>query len=195
VRTDLQGEASVPGLFVCGESACTGVHGANRLASNSLLEGLVFGRRIAETVVQRLKATRPAATEPDATDTVAEPTDTRVLPARLLADTARPKLQQLMSRHAGVLRDRKGLDQADDDLGTLISQHPGQPATETWEATNLITVATVLVSAAQLREETRGTHWREDFPERDDDRWRGHIDATLQADGTVRTAFVEDGAT
>src|SRR4051812_9263185 len=109
IRTDLLGESSVPGLFACGESACTGVHGANRLASNSLLEGLVFGHRIAETIVSRLR-------EP------LSPQDAVNLPdgeQGLVADDIRPALQQLMSTHAGVLRDLKGLDQAERGLAEL----------------------------------------------------------------------------
>ncbi len=98
VRTDLRGESSLPNLFVCGESACTGVHGANRLASNSLLEGLVFGRRIADTVVARLDA--PAAPTGDPVP---------LPPAGpLLHESARPELQTLMSRDVGVLRDENG---------------------------------------------------------------------------------------
>jgi L-aspartate oxidase len=183
VRTDLHGESSVRGLFVCGESACTGVHGANRLASNSLLEGLVFGRRIAETIVQRLASDgAPAHGE------VVAP-----LPSSaLLSDTARSALQRVMSEHVGVLRDRKGLDAADDSLGALIADLPGEPGTEAWEATNLLTVATVLVTAARLREETRGSHWRDDYPSRDDRHWCGHVDATLGSDGRVQAEFVPD---
>ena len=172
VRTDLVGESTVPNLFVCGESACTGVHGANRLASNSLLEGLVWGRRIAETIVERLDEPRPPVA------VVAQPEA-----GRLLADTARPALQQIMSTHAGVLRDLKGLEAAERDLAELADSADGSCSTENWEATNLLTVASALVRAARLREETRGSHWRDDFPERDDERWRVHLDTTLTADG------------
>ena len=172
VRTDLHGESTVPNLFVCGESACTGVHGANRLASNSLLEGLVFGRRIAETIVERLDEPRP----PGAVAPLAEP-------GRLLPDAARPALQQIMSTHAGVLRDLKGLETAERELAELADGADAPPTTENWEATNLLTVAEALLRAARLREETRGSHWRDDFPERDDEHWRVHLDTTLEADG------------
>src|SRR4051812_49236730 len=99
VHTDLRGEASLPGLFACGETACTGVHGANRLASNSLLEGLVFGRRIAETLVTRLGEAAPA------------PSDVRAPsgPATVVDEAARSDLQALMTRDVGVLRDAAGL--------------------------------------------------------------------------------------
>ena len=183
VRTDLSGESSVPGLFVCGETACTGVHGANRLASNSLLEGLVFGHRIADTVVSRLG--QPAAPAGDTAGDLAESSVTH----GLLSDDARPALQQLMSRHVGVLRDLKGLDEADRGLSELAASATTDSGTENWEATNLITVAAALVAAARLREETRGSHWRDDFPDRDDDNWRGHLDTTLSDDATLLTTF------
>jgi succinate dehydrogenase/fumarate reductase flavoprotein subunit len=88
-----------------------------------------------------------------------------------------------MSRSAGVLRDLKGLDAAERDLADLAAAAGAAPSTENWEATNLLTVASALVRAARLREETRGSHWRDDFPDRDDRRWRGHLDTTLSPDG------------
>jgi L-aspartate oxidase len=179
VRTDLRGESSLPGLFVCGESACTGVHGANRLASNSLLEGLVFGRRIADTLVARLGSP-------------ADPPAALPLPPAgpLLEEDARPELQALMSRNVGVLRDAAGLAAAAKGLAALADRAAGRPGTEAWETTNLLAVATALVQAAVAREETRGAHWREDFPDRDDVRWRGNLDTVRAADGTLRTEFV-----
>lgn len=179
VRTDLHGEASLPNLFVCGETACTGVHGANRLASNSLLEGLVFGRRIAETVVARLGD--PAA--PRAAE-VSGVTGT------LLGDEHRPALQALMSAGAGVLRDEKGLAAAAVGLADLAAQPSAEPTTENWETTNLLAVASALVAAAALREETRGSHWRDDHPDADDT-WRGHLDTVL-VDGRRQTTFRSD---
>ncbi|HJQ44389.1 MAG TPA: L-aspartate oxidase, partial [Jatrophihabitantaceae bacterium] len=147
IRTNLSGESSLPGLFACGETACTGVHGANRLASNSLLEGLVYGRRIAETVIARLREPVPpgAARPADGSD-------------GLMSDDVRPALQQLMSRHVGVLRDLKGLDEAERGLAELgPNGSDAAPSTENWEATNLYTVARTLVQVAKLREETRGS--------------------------------------
>ena len=181
VRTDLHGESSLSGLFVCGESACTGVHGANRLASNSLLEGLVFGHRIAQTVMARLG--EPAAAPPAPTLADAVPTGV------LLHEAARAELQTLMSRDVGVLRDGKGLSAAADGLAALAERDGGTPGTEAWETTNLLTVANALVQAATMREETRGAHWRDDFPDRDDDDWRGHLDTVLDAAGTLQTRF------
>ena len=179
VRVDLTGESSLPGLFACGETACTGVHGANRLASNSLLEGLVFGHRIAETIIARLGTPAPPPrdlAEPPAADP-------------LLHESARTDLQALMSLNVGVLRDAAGLADAADGLRTLAERDGGTPGTEAWETTNLLTVAAALVRAAVLREETRGAHWRDDHPSRDDARWRGHLDTVLAPDGTLQTHF------
>ncbi|MDT4919132.1 MAG: L-aspartate oxidase [Pseudonocardiales bacterium] len=183
VRTDLHGESSLPGLFVCGESACTGVHGANRLASNSLLEGLVFGARIAQTLMSRLGDPAPPPEELAAS----------VESGALLHEDVRAELQTLMSRDVGVLRDAKGLTAAAEGLAALGEADGGAPGTEAWETTNLLTVASALVHAATLREETRGAHWRDDFPERDDERWRGHLDTVLTPDGSLSTDFASLG--
>jgi aspartate oxidase len=183
VRTDLSGASSLPGLYACGETACTGVHGANRLASNSLLEGLVFGRRIAETVVASLGDPRPPAS-----------VGTTARPGLLVDDRARPQVQQVMSRYAGVLREHDGLTEATADLEALIArQKTDVPRTENWEATNVHTVATALVHAAALRRETRGSHWREDYPALDAE-WAGHLDLTLRDDGALAVQFVPGGA-
>ncbi len=181
VRTDLVGRSSVDGLYACGEVACTGVHGANRLASNSLLEGLVFGRRIATTLVERLSA--PA--------TAAQPLPLTGDPG-LVDDSIRPKLQHLMSAHVGVLRDRAGLAAATRGIGELFATASTDSRTENWEATNLLTVASVLVAAAQRRAETRGSHWRDDFPQTDP-RWRGHLLTSVGPDGAVHANFAPIG--
>ncbi len=138
IRTDLVGRSTLPALFACGETACTGVHGANRLASNSLLEGLVFGRRIAAEIVRGLG--EPAA--------AAEPADSDGVGA-VADDAIRPGVQQIMSPHVGVLRDRAGLDQAGAQLAALTTRTGTRGATEGWETTNLLTVATALTAAAR----------------------------------------------
>jgi L-aspartate oxidase len=180
IRTDLWGRSDVPGLYATGEAACSGVHGANRLASNSLLEGLVFSRRIATVLPAEL---RPWA-EP------AE--DTRA--AGLVAGHVRSELQEVMTSRVGVLRTATGLEEA----GALLDKLAGVSAEavdlDSWETTNLLTVSGALADAALLREETRGSHWREDYPERDDARWAGHFDVT-QHDGATSCAFVPAPAT
>jgi len=165
VATDLDGQSSVPGLFACGEVACSGVHGANRLASNSLLEGLVFSRRIAQRLARELPARRdPAA-------------DARV--PGLLPGPVRAQVQEVMTERAGVLRSRDGLTGAASALDALAGRATGHADVAAWETTNLRTIATVLVRSAREREETRGSHWREDFPDRDDERWARHLDVRL----------------
>ena len=174
VATDLHGRTSVPRLYACGETACTGVHGANRLASNSLLEGLVFGRRIAQHIVATLR--RGEALPPLGVDARAP---------GIAAATIRAALQATMSADVGVLRDSRGLSQASAALQKLSAQHGNDPRTESWEATNLLTVATALATAAARRTETRGAHWREDYPARDDENWCGHLDLRLAPDSTI----------
>ncbi|HEY7323830.1 MAG TPA: L-aspartate oxidase [Streptosporangiaceae bacterium] len=160
IRTDLHGRTSVPGLYACGEVACTGVHGANRLASNSLLEGLVFAERIAVALGRGL----PPAAEPAA--------DTRQ--AGLVDPAALGPLQQLMTADAGVLRSGPGLARAAAGLAELGLQDCDKPDADAWQVTNLHLIATALVSSALAREETRGSHWREDFAAAID-AWRGHL--------------------
>ncbi|MFJ6545002.1 L-aspartate oxidase [Streptomyces sp. NPDC003656] len=194
VRTDDRGRTTVPGLYACGETACTGVHGANRLASNSLLEGLVYAERIAAdltaahadgTLTARVPAPVPYADRP------AHP---------LLAPEDRLTVQRIMTEGAGVLRSADSLARAAERLRQLHTEarealetdgKTPEPGVDTWEATNLLDVARVLVAAARLREETRGCHWREDRPERDDDHWRRHIVVTLRPDRSLAERVTE----
>lgn len=194
VRTDSRGRTTVPGLYACGEVACTGVHGANRLASNSLLEGLVYAERIAADIVAShagdgLHARVPAAVEhPEHPEHPAKPAHP------LLAPEARFAIQRTMTLGAGVLRSARSLAGAADTLHQLHADardaleengKTAEPGVDTWEATNLLCVARVLVAAARLREETRGCHWREDEPDRNDTAWRRHIVVRLNPDRTL----------
>ncbi|RKN31014.1 L-aspartate oxidase [Micromonospora musae] len=173
VRTDLRGRTSIPGLYACGEVACTGVHGANRLASNSLLEGLVFSRRIAEEIGVGLpEQARPAEVGAWVGGTG------WVVPAE-----GTPTLQRAMTRGAGVLRSAETLA-ATAGVLTDLGTGRGRPRMADWEATNLITVASTLVAAAYARQETRGCHWREDFPTADE-RWLGHLVEAVGAQGRL----------
>jgi L-aspartate oxidase len=176
VWTDLNGQTSVPGLYACGEVACTGVHGANRLASNSLLEGLVFARRIAAHLANGLPVRR-------------EPVVDRRTPGLVDADVV-PELQRAMTVGAGVIRSATGLSEAGAAIGKLIEQPYDEPGTPGWEATNLVTVASALIAAATAREESRGAHWREDHPDRDDLHWFGSLDVTLDQQAVPHATFV-----
>jgi L-aspartate oxidase len=181
VAVDLDGRTGVPGLYACGEVACSGVHGANRLASNSLLEGLVFARRIAADLARAMPPWREVAAREQRT-------------AGLVGQGATAQVQQTMTEHAGVLRSAAGLEHAAKALAGLgvdladAAGSGGEPCTEAWEATNLLTVSQALVAAAHARAETRGSHWREDHPD-PDPRWHGHLDTVLSASGRPETSF------
>ncbi len=151
VRVDLNGHSSIAGLYACGETACSGVHGANRLASNSLLEGLVFSARIAADIAANL----PAESEP--VENTSQPF--------LLDPAVRKELQTAMSRGAGVLRSADSLIETSNALSRLEARHSDAPQVDAWETTNLFQLAQTILRAALIRQETRGSHWREDFPD------------------------------
>jgi L-aspartate oxidase len=176
VRTDLRGRTSIAGLYACGEVACTGVHGANRLASNSLLEGLVFSRRIADDIARDLPPQ-------------ADPVRPATVPTWAVDPAIRGELQRAMTRGAGVLRSADSLAGAAKELGRLGEQR-AKPRNAAWEATNLLTVASALVASASTRRETRGCHWREDYPNAADE-WRGHLLDAIDAKGGVTQTFEE----
>jgi L-aspartate oxidase len=180
VVTDLWGRSNVPGLYATGEVACSGVHGANRLASNSLLEGLVFSRRIATVLPAELRPLLPPVDDPRTPG--------------LVPGAVRRELQEVMTSQVGVLRSAGGLADASQLLDKLAGVPAGAIDQESWETTNLLTISGALADAAALREETRGSHWREDFPERDDTGFAGHFD-TVMSDGASTTEFVPTPAT
>ena len=184
VRTDAFGRTAaaggtIPGLYACGEVACTGVHGANRLASNSLLEGLVFAGRIGDALAIEL----PARCEPVAPDGVA------AQPGLLTPDVL-TDLTMTMTEGAGVLRSAASLEGAAKSLAAFGARACSSPTPEAWEATNAQLVASALVAAAGARRETRGCHWREDHPDADDPGWRGHLITHLTPGGTLDTRYV-----
>ncbi len=180
VRTDLYGRTDLPGLYATGEVACSGVHGANRLASNSLLEGLVFSRRIAAVLPDGLRPwSHPVA-------------DQRT--AGLVAGAVRGDLQETMTSRVGVLRSADGLAEATELLDKLAGDAAEHVDQDSWETTNLVTISAALTGAAALREETRGSHWRDDYPDRDDHRWAGHFDVAM-TDGVSTVTFSAAAAT
>jgi len=174
VQTDLDGATNLAGLYACGEVASSGVHGANRLASNSLLEGLVFARRIAVDLQRKQQIRRSPAQDHREPGLI----DRSVVPA----------MQQAMSRDAGGLRDAAGLDRCARALVRLGKRSGAESGLESWEATNLMTVATAIVASARLREESRGAHWRDDFEGRREP-WHGHLIVEHDVRGGLRHDF------
>lgn len=154
ILTDLMGRSTIPGLYAAGECACTGVHGANRLASNSLLEGLVFARRIPQAIAEDSPVIRPVA--------ITESDSSFLYPHR-----GRRAMQSVMETNAGVLRSGSSLTHAANWLAAA-DLTGSRASTEDWESANLHSISQILVHHALLRQETRGSHWREDYPERDD---------------------------
>lgn len=178
VRSDLDGRTSLRRLYVAGEAACTGVHGANRLASNSLLEGLVFGARAAARM--REEPLPPSHQGPPGGGSENHASG---FPAgRNSAAGARPeeldrlrlRLRRTMWEKAGLLRDGEGLASAWEDLEALAGQLPAPAERASVELKNLHTVAQGIVQSAMARKESRGAHFRKDFPERDDGQFRLH---------------------
>ena len=173
VLVDLNGESTIKGLYVCGESACTGAHGANRLASNSLLEGLVFGARIAEHIAKHL---------PEQHDSLVNEKEETIL----LDPAIRIPLQLAMSEGAGVMRSEKSLAGTLLTLEELSKRKTKIADINSWEVSNLYFLATAIVRSALARTESRGSHWRSDFPVIDI-KWQSRIVEHLDIDGAWST--------
>ena len=180
ITADLDGRTGVPGLFAVGEVACTGLHGANRLASNSVTEGVVAGTRLGRDLAWRL----PERVVPDG----GPMTGGLVDPAR------RAELRAAMSRHVGVVRHSEGLAAAGAVIADLAATASPEvaPSRRSWEATNLLTVAAAVVAAAVARTESRGCHRRADWPETREV-WRTHLRVHLGPAGVV-IAGIPEGA-
>lgn len=166
VQTDLNGETNISRLFACGEVSSTGVHGANRLASNSLSEAIVFGKRI----VDRIASLAPVENIPNIVyKTERQPHAMQPFVERRL------KLQKVMVRYVGLKRHRQGLQRGLDELNrqraifdTVLMER------EEFEFANMLTCALLTTTSALYREESRGGHYREDHPQRDDENWSRH---------------------
>jgi L-aspartate oxidase len=176
VLTDLDGRTTLPGLYAAGEVASTGVHGANRLASNSLLEGLVFGARSARAMRRYDGDAWPFQS---AVEYAAEGQA-----LKLVDGTSTPsfdEVRELMWQQVGLFRDRDGLSSAVDTLERswrgvtqAILARPSSSIGK-WRYANLLTVARLIARAALRREESRGAHYRDDCPQRDDIHWKRRL--------------------
>jgi len=164
VVSDMTGKTDIPGLFAVGECANTGVHGANRLASNSLLEGLVVAERVANHLTDLPKQSEPLIEN---------------TPTNLIDGKVRKDITETTTTGAGAVRNATGLNKTIDKLSELAKKTTKLSSTQSWEATNLLTVSSFLSNAALRREESRGSHWRSDFPERNDSRWLVRIQGKL----------------
>ncbi len=184
IVADLDGRTSMTGVFAVGEVACTGLHGANRLASNSLTEGVVAGTRVGRALTAAVP--ERVAIEPDAVKSVNGP---------LLNPAERVDLRSAMSRHVGVLRTPQGLRSA---LGQLAALGEATTTAVTgsrraWEATNMLTVASAVVAAARARTESRGCHRRTDWAE-PREMWLTHLTISVDIHGELAVAGIPEGA-
>ena len=167
VRTDLDGRASLLGLYAAGEVACTGVHGANRLASNSLLEGLVYGARAARTMCSEARKPRSAKPVPPQRQNTGNGTASET-------ETFIQKVQSEMWSHVAVVREGKSLRQTLAGLTAMQSTFPKPADRRAREAANILQTGILITRSALARQESRGAHYRLDFPVKDDKKFAGH---------------------
>jgi len=169
VRADHSGATNISGLFACGETACTGVHGANRLASNSLLDALVFGRRIVNKTI---------GADNSPSDVIGEDYTHRRLTKRHAPEpSVGPSiaaLQELMWEKVGIVRDGPGLNEAAEILAAWEDSLPSPVDRPSHELYNMIQAGRLMAEAALTREESRGAHFRSDFPKPSPE-WQKHV--------------------
>ncbi|MCD6093986.1 MAG: L-aspartate oxidase, partial [Candidatus Omnitrophica bacterium] len=173
VKTDIETKTSIEGLYAAGEVASVGVHGANRLASNSLLEGLVFGHRAGKKIKEEIAEMDSSKFEETTRDilshmpSVSEEVVLELESAQILQ--IKQAIQKIMWKDVGIIRSQKGLKKAKQKLERLKMELEGIPSTiGKYEAENMLTVALLITNGALMREESRGAHYREDYPNSDD---------------------------
>lgn len=171
IKTDIYGRTNIQGLYACGEAACNGIHGANRLASNSLLEGLVFASRISQEMDDFIGAKGDRKLEFQAkysTDRIVKDMDTKKI---------RRELKETMTKHVGIIRDRAGLEIAAEIVGGFydMMKNMKNVSPSDWELQNMIRLSMFVIDSALKREESRGAHFRSDFNKTDDTLWKKNI--------------------
>ncbi len=196
VKTDTNGQTTIPGLYAAGEVACVSVHGGNRLGANSLLDTLIFGRRSGEHAARAARNTQmPRAAQSQLTDSEAaiNAIMQREPGGRRIAEIKR-ELGETMNEYVAVFRDAEGLAKAHEIVGRLKEEAPkasiddrgsvfNQDVIAAIELGYMLDVAETIVAAAEERKESRGAHTRLDFPGRNDDEWLKHIDVSLNGEG------------
>lgn len=169
IRTDAFGRTGIKGLFSCGEAACNGIHGANRLASNSLLEGLVFGRNIAAQISELLVTKKEIDFE--------ESYEILRRSASIDAETIMEEIRKTMDKYAGIIRTKEGLIKARNIIKKYLDEviDIENNTHEQIEMQNMVLISWIVVNTALMREESRGAHFRSDFPQTDDVNWKKNI--------------------
>jgi len=171
IKTDIKGRTNIKRLYACGEAACNGIHGANRLASNSLLEGLVFGGIIAQELAEVLEGESGISAEYHikySTYRIKKDIDKKAV---------KNDIKRIMSEYVGIIRDGEGLRHAKNLVEKyhemLVNMKNTTP--EDWELQNIVMLSGLVIESALKREESRGAHYRSDFSKTDDEKWKTHI--------------------
>jgi L-aspartate oxidase len=185
IKTDLDGGTNLPGLFACGEAACTGVHGANRLASNSLLEGLVFGRRTGLHLRDHPGALLPLPYAPPGTPPVPIPAG-----GSAAGEAIREEFRNTMWADVGIIRSDESLGRAIGRMQEWLDRLAGDPTLPARETAGMVLVGLGIATAAQQRQGSRGGHFRADFPERGPYGNR-HVDLRLDPAGRPEAFWTE----
>lgn len=171
IRTDVYGRTNIGGLYACGESACTGIHGANRLASNSLLEGLVFGHKIGKEVSLELRSKSKKI------DNLSISYKSDRVYSEIDKDLIRSEIKNIMTHDVGIIRNRESLTTAKrkiDEYESLLKNNKNEKIKD-FELQNIALLSGLVIEAALEREESRGAHYRSDFNKTDDTRWKRNI--------------------
>lgn len=175
IRTDVDGQTNIPGLYACGEVACTGIHGANRLASNSLLEGLVFGRKIARKIGSEDKHCYNSAVNSKMSYVSNKKSDAAF-------KAMKEEIQVAMTKYVGIIRNQQSLEKAAEIINGIYTKYTDLSGFSLvkLEVLNMLTVAGLVIESALERKESRGAHYRTDFDKTDNVNWKKNIVKELE---------------